>query len=238
MPENLSEYHADAADQIVTYDGLPASAGGAHGLRGRDPRAAAERVDAFLTACFRVDDPQDPVLRLRAGERDSAQDTAAIAAAVRGRFGEPRVSADAAAEWLIPDTPQGLGDALTLIAAAVRAEHSGLDLVRTWSGRLLDPQTRRPYAGISAADFGDYAVDGSGRLLGESGVRATIGSGRSSISLWLNLPGDERFRPGVKHLAEHLPITLSPHHWRRWQATRDGLDYRFFREPSPVRAER
>lgn len=239
MSENqTSPYHADPADQIITYDGLPVSAGGAHGLRGRDPRAAADRVQAFVSACLRVDDEPGAFLRLRTTPQDSAQDAAAIEAAVRGRFGGQRATGAAGTEWNVPNTPKDLGDALTLIAAAGRAEFPGLALVRTWTGRLLDPATGKPYPGISAERFGNYEVDGYGRLLGESGVRATISSGRSSLSLWLNLPADDRFARAVKHLDEYLPITMSGHHWRRWQPTRDGIDYRFFKEPSPLGSRR
>ncbi len=36
--------------EVVTYDGLPASGGGAHSLRTRNPRTAYENVQAFLDA--------------------------------------------------------------------------------------------------------------------------------------------------------------------------------------------
>lgn len=36
--------------EVVTYDGLPASAGGAHSLRTKNPRAAYESVQTFLDA--------------------------------------------------------------------------------------------------------------------------------------------------------------------------------------------
>lgn len=36
--------------EVVTYNGLPTSEGGAHSLRTKNPRAAHERVQAFLDA--------------------------------------------------------------------------------------------------------------------------------------------------------------------------------------------
>lgn len=234
MPEPLSSYHADPADQLITYEGLPAANGGAHALAGRDPLAAADRIEDFLAACLRIDRAADAVLHIDALAEASAQDTAAIESALRGRFGEPSDQDAFGAEWAVPEAPKDRADALTLVAAAARAGHPGLSLRLAWTGRLLDPETAEPYPGISAAEFGDFEADGSGRLLGASEVRASIGSGRSTIGLWLNLPADERLAPAVAALSEALPIRLAAHHWKRWQPTRDGSAYRFFQEPSPL----
>lgn len=84
--------------------------------------------------------------------------------------------------------------------------HPLASLVLTADVRLLDPATGAPDEDISAEAFGRFAVDGYGRMLGASGVRASIGTTASSLSLRLSLPGDDRLpaeaapRPGASAL--------------------------------------
>ncbi|MCZ9329416.1 hypothetical protein [Nocardia farcinica] len=100
--------------------------------------------------------------------------------------------------------------------------------------RLLDPRTGEPHQDVSPETFARFPVDGYGRVLGASGVRASIGTTASSISLWLSLPADDRLAAAARHLQHHLPVRLSPKHWRRWRPTRDGSSYRSTKTPSPL----
>jgi hypothetical protein len=44
---------------IITYDGLPISSGGAHGLRTRSPKVALKHVRDFLRICTDNSIPSD-----------------------------------------------------------------------------------------------------------------------------------------------------------------------------------
>ena len=100
--------------------------------------------------------------------------------------------------------------------------------------RLLDPSSGTRYVGVSPEATGGFAVDGYGRTLGVSGVRATFGTTASSLSLWLSFPGDERLADAAAHVQAHVPVRLSAKHWRRWSAARSGNGYRSVRIPSPT----
>ncbi len=108
-------------------------------------------------------------------------------------------------------------------------------LTHSASVRLVDPVDGAAYPDLTPDAFGRFAVDGYGRLLGGSGIRASIGNAASSLSLWLNLPADERLSPGARHLQDHLPFRLSAKHWRLWRPTRSGDSYLGTRIPSPAR---
>lgn len=99
---------------------------------------------------------------------------------------------------------------------------------------LVDPATRAPYERIDADTFGRFPVDGYGRLLGASGVRAAFGTTASSLSLWLALPADDRLHDAAAHVQKHLPFRMSTKHWRRWSATKDGQSYRASKIASPL----
>jgi len=100
--------------------------------------------------------------------------------------------------------------------------------------RATAPDAGEPWEGVSPEAFDRHPVDGYGRVLGASGVRAAIGTSASSLSLWLSLPGDERLTRAARHVQEHAPVRLSRLHWRRWRPTRDGSSYRSAKIPSPL----
>lgn len=127
-------------------------------------------------------------------------------------------------------------DALVAVGPDAVTTHGRSLAALTYSTpvRLLDPDTRTPYPDITPDAFGRFAADGYGRLLGGSGVRATLGTAASSLSLWLNLPADDRLPAGARHLQEHLPFRLSAKHWRLWRPTRSGDSYRATKIRSPI----
>ncbi|MBB1158393.1 MULTISPECIES: hypothetical protein [Amycolatopsis] len=118
--------------------------------------------------------------------------------------------------------------------AVTRYGRSAACLVLNAPVRLVDPAGREPYAGVSEEDTGRFAVDGYGRTLGASRVRATIGSAASSLSLWLSFPADDRLSAAAAQVQKHAPVRLAAKHWRRWTPGRDEAGYRSGKIPSPV----
>lgn len=224
--------------EIVTYDGLPASAGGAHAMRIRQPERALAAWDRFLADCLRPDVP--PVwgmrlLRLGSGE-DAASAARAAEDAVSAALGGPSARQRALVEWRLP--VDRIGDALQVLVAAGATENADtapqLAMTARVSGGLIDPATGSPYSGLSAEHCGGFAVDGSGRQLGVSGLRGTFGAGSSKLSMWLSLPADARLGGAARHVQEHAPVRLSTKHWRRWTLTRSGSSYRSAKLVSPL----
>ena len=221
--------------EVVTYDGLPTSAGGAHSLRTKNPRTAYASVQAFLDAAVLTDGAPEMSFQLWAGgPPDVAGRFEAFAAA---HLGGPQSRQRTHTRWRVrADDVDATLEALSSAGAGAVTGHGHplATLVRTAQVALVDPVTRAPYEGIDADAFGRFAVDGYGRLLGASGMRATFGTTASSLSLWLAFPADDRLHDAADHVQEHLPFRMSTKHWRRWRATKDGQSYRSTKITSPL----
>lgn len=221
--------------EVVSYDGLPASAGGAHSLRTKNPRKAYESVQAFLDAAVMTDGAPEVSFQLWAGgPPDSADGFEAFATA---HLGGPQSRQRTHTRWrVLPENIDATLDALSSADSRAMTGHGHppASLVLSTQVALIDPAAGTPYVGIDADAFGRFAVDGYGRLLGDSGVRATFGTTASSLSLWLAFPADDRLRAAAFHVQEQLPFGLSTKHWRRWRATKDGLSYRATKITSPL----
>ncbi|NBE83407.1 hypothetical protein [Micromonospora rubida] len=221
--------------QVVTYDGLPGSAGGAHSLRTKHPGEACQRLQSFVNACTEPVSSPSWAFEIRAGGPPAS--TEQLVALATERFGGPRHRAQTHTGWNVrPESVQHALDALITVGPDAVTTHGRSLAALTYNTpvRLIDPAARAPYPDITPDAFGRFAVDGYGRLLGDSGIRATLGTGASSLSLWLNLPADQRLAPGALHLQGHLPFRLSAKHWRLWRPTRSGDSYRATKIPSPV----
>lgn len=220
---------------VVTYDGLPASSGGAHALRTKTPAAAWSSVGSFVDACL-VPLSDRASLRLWAG--GPTEVTRHLMDFASSQLGGPSRRDRTRTEWNV--RPEAFDAVLSALsesgAAGVTAHGNSLAaLVRTVEGSLIDPRTGAAYANIVPEAFDDFAVDDYGRRLGRSGIRATIGTVGSSLSLWVNLPDtNEELARAAGHLQTHLPFRLSTKHWRRWQRTRDGRSYRSAKIISPL----
>lgn len=221
--------------EVVTYDGLPISAGGAHSLRTKNPRTAYESMQAFLAAAgLTVGAPELSFQLWAGGPPDVAGRLDSFAAA---HLGGPQSRQRTHTQWRVRS--DGIDATLDAVSGAdstaVTAHgHPLASLVWTAQMALVDPATGAPYEGIDADAFGRFAVDGRGRLLGASGVRATFGTTASSLSLWLGFPADDRLHDAAVHVQEHLPFRMSAKHWRRWRATKDGQSYRATKITSPL----
>lgn len=213
--------------EVVTYDGLPASAGGAHSLRTKNPRTASASVQAFFDAAVLTAGAPEMSFQLWAGgPPDVARRFESFAAA---QFGGPQSRQRTHTQWRVrPHDVDATLDALSGADPGAVTGHGHPLAALVWNAQvaLIDPVTRTPYEGIAADAFGRFAVDGYGRLLGASGVRATFGTTASSLSLWLAFPAGDRLHDAAAHVQKHLPFRMSTKHWRRWRATKDGQSYR------------
>lgn len=220
---------------VVTYDGLPASAGGAHSLRSASPVAAWQKVHAFTDSCVTVVAQPKLTFLLRTGGPEEI--SARLTALARRQLGGPRHRAQTHIEWGVrPETTETILEGLQEAGPDAVTQYGHPLAALSWSAdvRLIDPASALPYEGISPESCGSFAVDGYGRVLGASGIRATVGTTASTVSVWLCLPGDDRLPGAAKHLQEHLPFKLSTKHWRRWRPSKNGAGYASRKMPSPV----
>jgi hypothetical protein len=221
--------------EVVTYDGLPAPAGGAHSLRTKNPRTACESVQAFLDAAVTTIGAPEMSLQLWAG--GPPDETDRLEAFAAAHLGGPQSRQRTHTQWRVrADDVDATLDTLSGAGSGAVTGHGHPLASLVWNAQvaLVDPATGLPYEGIDADAFGGFAVDGYGRLLGASGVRATFGTTASSLSLWLAFPADERLHDAAAHVQKHLPFRLSAKHWRRWRATKDGQSYRATKITSPL----
>lgn len=222
---------------VVTYDGLPVSAGGAHSLRAKNPRTAYASLRAFVdAAAIPLDAPALSFQMWNGGPADVSDKLKAFAAA---QFGGPQRRQSTHTEWRVrPDTIEAALTALSDAGPRAVTPHGSPLAALVWSAEvaLLDPALHSRYPGIDADAFGRFPVDGYGHLLGASGIRATLGTTASSLSLRLAFPGDERLPGAAAHVQDHLPFRLSTKHWRRWRATKNGQSYRATKIASPLAA--
>lgn len=220
--------------ELVTYDGLPAASGGAHGMRTKKVAAAAASVEAFLEASTEPAGSASRTFRVwTSGPEDRLAHWRELAT---GALGGPRRRDRTHWEWHVRDDLAG--DMVAALGAATPADvtahgHSLAALVTNAPVRLIDPASGTPYVGVTPEATGAFEVDGYGRTLGASGVRATFGTTASALSLWLSFPGDERLTAAAEHVRAHAPVRLSAKHWRRWSPTRSGSGYRSVRIPPP-----
>lgn len=221
--------------EVVTYDGLPAAAGGAHSLRTKKPDVAWAKVQAFVAACAQP--TSAPKLTFEVWSGGPANVTERLMAYASEHLGGARSRARTHSEWGVGvDGVDGVLEVLNGAGSDAVTQYGQPIASLVWSAEVLlvDRATGVPYEGIGPDDFGRFAVDGYGRVLGASGVRAMIGTTASSLSLWLNLPGDDRLSAAASHVQDHLPFRLSAKHWRRWGLTPDGSSYRATKIPSPL----
>lgn len=223
--------------EVVTYDGLPASAGGAHSLRAKNPRAAFECVQAFVDASVLTVGAPEISFRLWAGGPPEA--TGRFESFAAAHFGGPQRRQRTHTQWRVrSDDVDAALDALSSAGPGAVTGHGHPLASLVWNAQvaLIDPGTGTSYEGIGADAFGSFAVDGYGRLLGTSGVRATFGTTASSLSLWLAFPAGDRLHDAAAHVQQHLPFRMSTKHWRWWRATKDGQSYRAVKITSPLKS--
>lgn len=238
----MNQAESEHTARVVTYDGLPAAAGGAHSLRVKRATDAYERVQRFLTACTEpvgTNHDANETWSFRLNADGPVAQTEELRDFAANRLGGVRSTARTHREWGVrAESVTEVLEVLTASGPSAVTKYGAPLAALTISlpVRLLDPRTRAPWAGLTPEAFGGFEVDGYGRRLGASGVRATCGTSASALSLWLNLPADAHLVDAARHVQANVPFALSAKHWRLWQPTRAGDGYRASKIASPLAA--
>ena len=209
-----------AGPSAVTYDGLPLSAGSAHGLGRMPVRAAHARMLAFLERCTEPVEPLEYCFRIHdvPGLRDNPtlrQEVARRFFDGHTRFPFQPAEADRALDFLVSQQPQPTNE-------------YGMAPLWLWMVtrvRLRDPDTGVLLPGQDPERFGLCQADGD-ILLGTSRVQLVLDNS-ARISVGFSFPDleDDQLRELVPRLQEHLPFKLSRKHWKRWTPAKNGNGY-------------
>lgn len=221
---------------LISYDGLPISSGGAHGLGRLRPSMAWKAFQGFLSTCTTATEPKrvsitinetpdvDPESSQRL--RDSAKKMLGVSGRPHRRqdFGDKgracswnlsAALADTAVEWLSAAEPLSAnwlgGPAKVALDYQFR--------LKSPNGTELRFQRSDDYLG--------QIYNGYGILLGESGCRLTVAA-RCALSLVLFIPfeePDDEFWEYVAFLQENLLMRFSSKHWKHWKLTKKGNVY-------------
>ena len=220
---------------VITYDGLPISAGGAHRLREKNHVATWESVLRFLHSFTTSEEPDHVRLLLAEGARIDGAFFAEAHRRARAAFGRAERRLKIAGEanefehsWIV--NRANIGDALDLMEALEPfPEHwlgAPLELSVEAIFCLRDPDTGEVFAGQDPELYGGQEAAwklqfGRSRLhLGLTTV--------STCALFLFLPFPEvcpALRAYVRRVDESLPFRLSRKHWARWQLNEQGTGY-------------
>ena len=134
--------------EVVTYDGLPGSAGGAHSLRVKRPDVAFQRLQTFLESC--TEPVSLPSWMFEIYQSGPSEPTAQLSSFATELFGGPRYKAQTHTEWNVP--PGSVNEALdALVGCDAVTTHGRSVAALTCSApvRLIDPNARAPYPDIT-----------------------------------------------------------------------------------------
>ena len=201
----------------VTYDGLPISSGGAHGLGRLRGRSAYQAFKSFLDACshhrslsseFWLDGDEGPEVRERLEAHFPASEDRRFLPAPEDRVLEAIDLYDD-----LDVRPDRWG--LTPVWFTARAVFT-----------LRQPHSHDPWPDQGRDRFNGFEVPG-GITLGESVAYLTM-SPKARMALQLCLPGatDRQVADTIPWLQANLPFRLSTKHWLRWTLTKSGTSYR------------
>lgn len=202
----------------ITYEGLPISSGGAHGLGRIGLRDAYEQTTSFIDSCMKLVAPRGQAFYFQhVPELPDFPDWEPL---FREKFGGGRdrriavldSQVDAAMEFLEQVDPQPKN----------RWGMAPLWFITSWRVQVLDPATREPFPGQDSSRFSGVPYDAA-VALGESRLSLML-SNRASLGVALCLPDmdDSRLPEVVSWLQEHAPFRFSSKHWRQWTPTKSG----------------
>jgi hypothetical protein len=218
---------------VITYDGLPISSGGAHGLRTRSPKVALEQVRDFLRMCTDNSSPSDVFVEVIVSRSFQKEFAVPLAERLTAHLGTPirrhAGAEDIAHRWTL--TAHQIDEHVELIAQACPLPRHPFKIqpfvvAALFKFRLVSQETNVALPCQDVAYYGNFSPR-PGQLMGESQLYARI-SERSTVSLFLNFPFQERsesFLAAAAYVQANLPFLLSPNQWKQWRSTKRGSKY-------------
>lgn len=218
---------------MITYDGLPLSAGGAHRLGRLGWQEIWDAVEAFFATFTVPVEPESLELLLYGGGglddafSGRARDVISEAFGPPGR--RPKVGGRQGTitedHWTVPDGVTAAALALLQRSAPIPQTMLGGQLVlsRRRVFHLADPATRQPLPGQGPGPYGGQEAQ-PGLQLGRSYLSLRL-SNPSTCAAFLSLPFDEvtdGLRRYVSDLQEALPFRFSKAHWALWRPNAAG----------------
>lgn len=210
---------------LITYDGLPASSGGGHRIRGKNPMTSWLRARQFIKTFANIS-TESHYIEFYRGCKAAKQ----FLPAMRRQFGYfPRRDNISVGEkcyiWRL-GREQAMSAARWMEEISPLPDHwlGPIRLVHDAQYKLIDPDTREDLPNQRADhDF----QDGYGHMTSLSNFRLSM-TNKVTLSLWLVLPFTEEtegFENYVRRLADEAPFKLSSKHWKRWQYSKAGNLY-------------
>jgi hypothetical protein len=201
----------------VTYDGLPISSGGAHGLGRIGLRDAYGQTTSFIDSCMRLVAPREQDFCFqRVPELPDFPDWEPRFRKEFGGGSDRRIrlldtQVDAAMAFLERVEPQPKN----------QWGMAPLWFTTSWRVQVLDPATKEPFPGQDPSRYSGVAY--AGAALGESRLNLML-SNRASLGVALCFPDidDSRLRQVIPWLQEHAPFRFASRHWRQWTPTNAG----------------
>ncbi len=223
---------------LISYDGLPISGGGGHGMGRLDTEKAWLATTDFLRTCTTTVIPRTVTLALNSTEGsdpgliDRLRESAVVALGLHPSPHDRRDYGGVQGTSLMWHVPPE--DA----AVAVAWRQSQGRLPDNWLGgsallsldfkcRLRCPDNDEELPFQDASSYLGLQYDGHGTSLGESRCRLTLSS-RNTLSLVLFLPFEsphEELWHYVAFLQARLPFSFSSKHWKHWRLTKAGTSY-------------
>lgn len=212
----------------ITYDGLPIASGGAHRLRTRDIKSAADSLQSFVSAISADCVPSALQFELLSSPDASHGCLAELIAEQNACYGEARtqvVGKRRAHRWNVPTSAF---EQIVAAAALISSEPQDdvlapVTILAGWTLTLIDPASGQTLPHQDPLHYGGFGI-GDGRFLGRSSLFARLAT-RTTANLWLSLP----FRDATEdaqliagHVQAQFPCKLSAKHWKQWALTKRG----------------
>jgi hypothetical protein len=165
---------------VITYDGLPISSGGAHGLRTRSPKVALEQVRDFLRMCTDNSSPSDVFVEVIVSRSFQKEFTVPLAERLTAHLGTPirrhAGAEDIAHRWTL--TAHQIDEHVELIAQACPLPRHPFKIqpfvvAALFKFRLVSQETNVALPGQDVAYYGNFSPR-PGQLMGESQLYARI----------------------------------------------------------------
>lgn len=211
-------------DQFVSYNGLPISSGGAHGLGKKSALEAFTEVITFLQKYGSTTKPETVSLTLYKAD---SFDYRKLKWQFMKRYGlfPKDTSVDfikyKQKMWTWDLKPKQMEEAISILqenSDLPEVDHLGpLRLEILWHVRLMDPTTQMELPNQKMIPTLDFRIHNSRMLL-------TV-SKKSRVSVWFAFPfanQDETFKTYLNAFIKDLPFQPSEKHWRTWEKNKHG----------------